>query len=198
MMKNLIRTASVTISMLGSILIVATLCIAQNNNAGVTSAAPKANTHIKEKYNKSKNETTVTLKTMALSNSMNHEFTRESEYTNLDLDVSFTYTGQQISKPAEAASLKFKSTAKEMHFQHGQNLVAVIDDTSGLILGPTNYSSSSQTFYFEEFLMISIPYETMKRIASAQKLAFQLGTRNIPITNDQLNDLRALTALMAP
>jgi hypothetical protein len=198
MMKNLIRTASVTISILGGILIVTTLCVAQNNNAGASKPESKANNHIKEKYNKSKNETTVTLKSMALSNSMNREFTRESEYTNLDLDVSFTFPGQQISKPAEAAFFKFKRTAKEMHFQHGQNLVAAIDDQSGLILGPTNYSSSSQTFYFEEFLTISIPYEAMKRIAGAQKLAFQLGTRNIPITNDQLNDLRALAALMAP
>ena len=193
-MKNLIRTASMTIGLL----IATSLCLAQNNNSGATRPEPKANNHIKEKYNKSKNETVVTLRTMALSNSMNREFTRESEYTNLDLDVSFTFPGQQISKPVEAASFKFKSTAKEMHFQHGQNLVAVIDDQSGLLLGPTNYSSSSQTFYFEEVLSISIPYEAMKRIGSAQKLAFQLGTRNIAITNDQLNDLRALTALMAP
>jgi hypothetical protein len=198
MMKNLMRTASASISILGGILIATSLCVAQNNNAGATKPESKANNHIKEKYNKSKNETTVILKTMALSNSMNKEFTRESEYTNLDLDVSFTYPGQQISKPAEAAFFKFKSTAKEMHWQHGQNLVAVIDDESGVILGPTNYSSSSQTYYFEEDLSISIPYEAMKRFASAKKLAFQLGTRSIPITNDQLNDLRAITALMAP
>ena len=62
--------------------------------------------------------------------------------------------------------------------------------------GPTSYSSISQTFYFEENMSISIPYAAMQRIASARTLAFQLGTRNIRGTDEQLNDLRAMAALM--
>src|SRR5205814_1922942 len=73
----------------------ATLCASQSTNSnGAAKSEAKPNSHIKTKYNQSKNETTVTLKTLALSNSMNREFTRESEFGNLDLDVSFIYQGK--------------------------------------------------------------------------------------------------------
>ena len=64
--------------------------------------------------------------------------------------------------------------------------------------GPTSYSSTSQTFYFEENMSISIPSAAMQRIASARTLAFQSGTRNIRVTDEQLNDLRAMAAPMTP
>ena len=54
---------------------------------------------------------------------------------NLDLDVSFTYQGKQLSKAVENATLKFKGTSKNQFWQKSQNLVAVIDDTSGVVLG---------------------------------------------------------------
>ena len=173
--------------------------LAQNPTGDTDSKAPvKANSHIRIKYNQSKNETTVTLKTMALSNSMNKEFTRESEYGQLDLDTYFTYQGQQLAKPAESLVLKFKGTSKNILWQRGQTLVAVIDDQNALLLGPTKYTSTSQTFYFEEILTITVPYEAMQRIASAKTLAFQLGTRNIRITDDQFQDLCAMVRRMAP
>jgi len=194
-MRYLITISHATVA----ILLAATLCASQNTNSN---SAPKpdakTNSHIKTKYNQSKNETTVTLKTLALSNSMNREFTRESEFGNLDLDVSFTYQGKQPSKAVENATFKFKGTSKNQFWQKSQNLVAVIDDTSGVVLGPTSYSSTSQTFYFEENMSISIPYAAMQRITSARTLAFQLGTRNIRVTDEQLNDLRAMAALMTP
>jgi hypothetical protein len=172
---------------------------AQNSKSDADSkTGAKTNNHIKVKYNQSKNETTVTLKTMALSNSMNKEFTRESEFGQLDLDVYFTYQGQQLAKPADSLVLKFKGTSKNILWQRGQNLVAVIDDQNALLLGPTKYTSTNQTFYFEEILTISVPYEAMQRIASAKTLTFQLGTRNIRITADQFQDLCALVSRMAP
>ena len=172
---------------------------AQNSKSDADSkTGAKTNNHIKVKYNQSKNETTVTLKTMALSNSMNKEFTRESEFGQLDLDVYFTYQGQQLAKPADSLILKFKGTSKNILWQRGQNLVAVIDDQNALLLGPTKYTSTSQTFYFEEILTISVPYEAMQRIASAKTLTFQLGTRNIRITADQFQDLCAMVSRMAP
>ena len=182
-----------------AILLAATLCASENRNSN-SSQKPdaKTNSHIKTKYNQSKNETTVSLKTLALTNSMNREITRESEFGNLDLDVSFIYQGKQPAKAVENATFKFKGTSKNQFWQKSQNLVAVIDDASGLVLGATSYSSNSQTFYFEEIMSISIPYAAMQRMASAKKLAFQLGTRNIRVTDDQLNDLRAMATMMTP
>ncbi len=172
--------------------------------AGMVAAAQpspqtgKPNPHIKSKYNKSKNVTTVTLKTLTLSNSMNREFSRESEAGQLDLDVFFTYPGEQLTKPAAEASLTFKSTQKNQIWQKGQTVVAIVNDETALVIGQSTYKSTSQTFYFEEFMSVSIPYDTMKKIAEAKSLRFQLGTRNISIKDDQLQDLRDLVSMMAP
>lgn len=75
------------------ILICATFGVTQKSVAARTQAKP--NNHIKTKYNQSKDETTVTLKTLDLSGSMNKEMTRESQFGNLDLDVSFVHKGKQ-------------------------------------------------------------------------------------------------------
>ena len=99
---------------------------------------------------------------------MNREITRESEFGNLDLDVSFIYQGKQPAKAVENATFKFKGTSKNQFWQKSQNLVAVIDDASGIVLGATSYSSNSQTFYFEEIMSISIPYAAMQRMSCAK------------------------------
>jgi hypothetical protein len=94
--------------------------------------------------------------------------------------------------------LTFKGTQKNQLWQQSQNLVAVIDDQTALMIGPTSYSSNSQTFYFEELMSASVPYDAMKKIAAARTLKFQLGTRIISIKDDQLADLRAMVARMTP
>jgi hypothetical protein len=192
-MKFQVRVAA----LIATILIASVFAFAQKITV-TTSTDAMPNNHIKVKYNKSKNETTVTLKTLSLSNSMNKEFTRESEFGQLDLDAYFTYPGQQLTKPAESMTLAFKATQKNQLWQRAQNLVAVIDDQTALVLGATSYSSNSQTFYFEELMKISVPYEAIRKIAAAKSLAFQLGTRNIRIKEDQLEDLRAIAARMTP
>ena len=194
-MRQLITIANVAIA----ILLVASFCASQNTNSN---SAPKPdakpNSHIKTKYNQSKNETTVSLKRLALTNSVSREIKSDSDFGNLDLDVSFTYEGKQPSKPVENATFKFIGTAKNQYFQKPQNLIAVIDDASGVVLGLTSYNSTSQTFYFEENMSISISYAAMQRIVRARTLAFQLGARNIRVTDDQLTDLRAMAAMMTP
>ncbi|HEY0348992.1 MAG TPA: hypothetical protein VGC60_12645 [Pyrinomonadaceae bacterium] len=183
-MRHLITISNVAVA----ILLAASFCASQNTNSN---SAPKPdakpNNHIKTKYNQSKNETTVSLKTLALTNSVSREIKSDSDFGNLDLDVSFTYQGKQPSKPVENATFKFKGTAKNQYFQKLQNLIAVIDDASGVVLGLTSYNSTSQTFYFEENMSISISYAAMQRIVSARTLAFQLGARNIRVTGDQPN-----------
>lgn len=170
---------------------------AQDPNApSKPEAAP--NKHIKVKYNKSKDITTVTLKTLSLSGAMNREFTRESESGNLDLDVEFTFQGQTLTKPAEELKFTFRGTQKNLIWQKSQTVAAVINDETALVLGQSTYSSQSQTFYFEEVMSVSVPYEAMKQIAAAKSLRLQLGTRNINIKDDQLQDLRAMVERMSP
>jgi hypothetical protein len=188
-----------TIIALTIILICSTLSVAQNANVK-SAAAPtqaKPNNHIKTKYNQSKDETTVTLKTLDLSGSMNKEMTRESELGNLDLDVSFIHKGKQPAANVDSATFKFKGLAKNPMFMRAQNFALVIDDATGLVLGTTSYSSNSQTFYLEEIMSISVPYQVMQRIAAAKTLAFQLGTRTVRLNSEQLADLKAMAAMMA-
>src|SRR6185503_12598405 len=77
----------------------------------------KAAKHVKVKYDKSKDLTTVTLNSMAVSSAVTKEVTRLSEATQLDLGVSFTHPGQQLSKPVDVLLMKFKSTSKYPVFQ---------------------------------------------------------------------------------
>jgi len=184
--------------MLISILFLPAVYSVGQTTGDASKTEPKPNSHIKSKYNKSKDETTVTLKTLQLSGSMNREVTRESEVGQLDLDLYFAHPGQQLTKPAEAVTLTFKGTQKNQLWQRGQNLIAVLNDQTALLLGTTSYKSNSQTFYFEELMAISVPYDAVRKIADAKTLAFQLGSRNVRIKDDQLEDIRALVAKMSP
>src|SRR6266481_7325604 len=108
-----------------AILFATSLCASQNtNNNSAPKPEAKTNGHIKTKYNQSKNETTVSLKTLALTNSVSREIKSDSDFGNLDLDVSLTYQGKQPSKAVENATFKFKGTAKNQYFQKPQNLIA--------------------------------------------------------------------------
>jgi hypothetical protein len=180
-----------------TIVITATFVASQNTNNNAKPDA-KPNRHIKTKYNQSKDETTVTLKTLDLSGSMNKEMTRESEFGNLDLEVLFIHKGKQPTRNVDAATFRFKGLAKNPMWMRAQNFALVIDDATGLVLGPTSYSSNSQTFYFEEVMSIAVPYEAMQRIAGAKTLALQIGTRTVRLTIDQLADLKAMAAMMTP
>ena len=194
------KTSVATPIALITILICSTFGATQNAN-GKSAAAPtqaKPNNHIKTKYNQSKDETTVTLKTLDLSGSMNKEMTRESEFGNLDVDVSFVHKGKQPTANVDSAIFKFKGLAKNPMFMRAQNFALVIDDATGLVLGLTSYTSNSQTFYLEEIMSISVPYQAMQRMAAAKTLAFQLGTRTIRLTSEQLADLKAMAAMMSP
>jgi len=180
------------------LLVLPSIAVAQKNSESDTRASSKAAGHVKAKYDKKKDLTTVTLKNMALGGAMSREVTNGGETSQLDLSAYFTHPGEQLAKPAEAAMLKFKSTSKYPAYQRGQILMAVVDDDRAVPLGDTSYSTNSQTFYIEETLTATIPYELMKRITSANKLKLFLGAREISLKQDQLEDLRELTRRMAP
>ena len=158
----------------------------------------KSAKHVKVKYDKGKDLTTVTLNTMPVSSAVTKEVTRISEGSQLDLSVSFTHPGQQLSKPVEALVMKFKSTSKYPVFQRGQNLMAVLDNDRAIPIGDATYSSRAETFYVEETLTGTVPYEIMKRIAGAKSVSFFLGARDVRIKEDQLDDLKEMTKRMAP
>jgi hypothetical protein len=160
------------------------------------SSDAKPNGHFKTKYDKSKDVTTVSLKTMALSSSMTKESTNVREVPQLDLDVYFTHPGQTKAAPANSLIFKFRSRAKAPAFQEAQNVLVVVNDETALQMGKTGYTSHSETFYIDEFLTIDFPDQALSRIASAKSIRLYLGPREIKISNDQLEDLKAIISAM--
>ena len=181
-----------------ALVVLPSIAVAQKNSETDTKAPSKAAGHVKAKYDKKKDLTTVTLKTIPLSGAMTREVTNVGETSQLDLSIYFTHPGEQLAKPAEAAMLKFKSTSKYPAYQRGQILMAVVDDDRAIPIGDTTYSTNSQTFYIEEFLTATVPYELMKRITSASKVKLFLGAREINLKQEWLEDLREITRRMAP
>ena len=181
-----------------ALVVLPSIAVAQKNSESDTKASSKAAGHVKAKYDKKKDLTTVTLKTIAFGGAMSREVTNVGETSQLDLSVYFTHPGEQLAKPAEAAMLKFKSTSKYPAYQRPQVLMAVVDEDRAIPIGDTAYSTNSQTFYIEEFLTATVPYELMKRITSASKLKLFLGAREINLKQEQLEDLREITRRMAP
>ena len=165
-----------------------------NKNKGESKSA----SHIKTKYDKSKDRTTVTLKSMDLGGAMTREVTNLGQGTQLTLDVSFTYPGEHPTKPVDSLTMKFTSRARYPVFQRGQNLMVVIDDQSAIPIGDTSYKSDAQTFYTDEMMSAQVPREIMERIRAAKSAKLFLGNREISFRAEQLDDLREIAVRMSP
>jgi hypothetical protein len=153
---------------------------------------------IVSKYDKSKDQTTVTLKKMAISSPLAQEVSDLQQVPQLDLEAYFTYPGQQLAKRAETITLVFRTFSKYAVFQRGQNLIGVIEGERALMLGTTNYTSNSQTFGIEEVLSISLPSEALERIANSKNAQIYLGNRQIPLKENHLEALRDMASRMTP
>jgi hypothetical protein len=187
------RIASITL-LLCLILTLSSFTPAQDDKK----PAPAKNKFLKTKYDKGKNLTLVSLKTLNLGGSMTREAQNLADVSQLDLDGSFTYEGAEMKKQAEAVTLAFKTFARYPIYQRGQNLVGVLDDDRALMLGGTDYKSNSRTFGIEEILSVSVPYDAMLKIRDAKTLKFILGAREIKLREKDHEALRELARAMNP
>ena len=184
--------------LLSLMLLASTLGVAVAQGPDKSKSESKAASHVKTKYDKSKDRTTVTLKSMDLGGAMTREVSSLGQSTQLTLDVSFTYAGEHPAKPVDALTMKFTSRARYPVFQRGQNLMVVVDDQNAIPIGDTNYKSDAQTFYTDEMLTAQVPREIMERIRTAKTAKMFLGNREIAFRSEQLDDLREMTARMSP
>jgi hypothetical protein len=186
--------ASVTL-LLTLVLVSTSFGFAQDDKQAAAKAKSK---YLKTKFDKGKDITTVSLKTISLSGSMTQEVGNLADVPQLDLDGSFTYQGSQMVKPVEATTLAFKTFSRYPVYQRGQNLVGVLDNDRALMLGATEYKSSSRTFGIEEILSISVPLDAMQKIADAKTVKFVLGAREIKLKEKDHEALRELARAMTP
>lgn len=166
----------------------------------------KKNGNISSKYNKSKNLTTVGLKSMALRESNDNK--TQSGYVQkiqMDMDAFFTYPGEKVEKPPEAVTLRFKVTANNYIFARPQTISVVLDEKieggNGrlLKLGDTDYKSDLKfNTVFEEYLMISIPSSVLGKIAEAKTISIFVGPYSFLLREKQVADLRDFANLAKP
>jgi hypothetical protein len=187
------RIASITL-LLSLILTLTSFTPAQDDKQ----SAKAKSKFLKTKYDKGKDLTTVSLKTLNLGGSMTKEVGNLQEVSQLDLDGSFTYQGAEITKPADSVTLAFKTFARYPIYQRPQNLVAVLDNDRALMLGGTGYKSNSRTFGIEEILSLSVPSDAMIKIRDAKSVKFILGAREIQLREKDHEALRELARAMSP
>lgn len=157
----------------------------------------KKNDHIVTKYDKSKNETTVRLKPIALTGLTDERPQLQDIPTHqMDLEISFKFSGQEMTKQVEAATLRFRVTTRAYFFLKGQNVIAVLDKNvkgkdRALPLGTTDYKSDLKfNSVYEEYLTISIPFAALVKIAKAETLDIYVGPVAYTLKAKQLQDLR--------
>jgi hypothetical protein len=154
---------------------------------------------ISKKYDKGKDRSTVTLKPMAITTSLAKEVTDLKQVPQIDLEVYFSYQGEQPSKPTETATLALHSLAANPVYRQPQDLIAVVNGETALMLGKTTYKSLSKTFMFEEIMSVDIPLDAMKKMSGAKTLQFYLAQqRELRLTDSQLEAIRDITSRMSP
>lgn len=166
----------------------------------------KKNNNISSKYNKSKNQTTVTLKTMALKDVMGERSpTGYQQRIQMDMDAFFTYPGEKLEKPVETVTLRFHATANVYNFARAQPVSVVIDEKvpggtgKVLKLGNTDYKSDLKfNSVYEEFMNITIPAETLAKIGEAKTVDIYVGSYGYTLREKQIADLRDLAGRTKP
>jgi hypothetical protein len=175
------------------------LSAAQNNETQPPKKQFNHKFQITRKYDKGKDKSTVTLKPMPITTSLAKEVTDLKQVPQIDLEVFFTYQGEQPSKPAETATLALHSLARSAVYRQPQDLIAVVNGERALMLGKTTYKSVSKTFMFEEIMSIEVPLDTMKKMSGAKTLNLYLAhQRELKLTDSQLEAIRDITSRMSP
>jgi hypothetical protein len=165
----------------------------------------KSSGRVTVKYDKSKDTTTVALKTIALTGlSQERQQAVNVPLHQTDMEAFFTYSGQQMTKPVETVTLRFRVVSQYNIFTREQPLVAALDKESAekgraIPLGTTKYSSNVKfNSVYEEVLTISIPADALKRVAAADSIEFYLGPIGYQLKESGREALRELASRLTP
>jgi hypothetical protein len=165
----------------------------------------KKSNNVSSKYNKSKNLTTVSLKKMALTGLQDEKPQAQEIPTHqMDMEVFFTHPGEQLDKAVENVTLRFSVATRAYFFMRPQPISVVLDEKiegAGrlLRLGDSDYKSDLKfNSIYEEFMAISIPAETLAKIAAAKTVAIYVGPSAYSLREKQIADLRELASRTKP
>ncbi|MEO6393965.1 MAG: hypothetical protein ABIP75_19080 [Pyrinomonadaceae bacterium] len=169
-----------------------------------TKSEPTKNKHLKFKYDKSKDTTTVKLDSMVLADLDRQRKQRGNipPYV-LNIEMTFSYPGKTVVKPVESFDILFRASASNFIFLKGQQIVVALDQGTdqgrALDLGMTGYKSTTEfNSVYAELMKITVTSAALEKIVKANQVDFYLGPDGFGITEKQMQDLRDLYAAMNP
>lgn len=166
---------------------------AQTPPAETAKTPPKSTSKINVKYDKSKDTTLISLKSMTIT-APSQEKSAGSNLPlhQMDFEASFSYKGQFSGPAVDEVLLRFKCVAGTYIFLRGQELIVAIDrqipgKDRGFSLGMTGYKSLSPKFnsVYEEIMEIKVPVDALKKFAQAEAVEFFFGPVTYKFTPKQ-------------
>lgn len=145
------------------------------------------------KYDKSKDTTTVTLKSMTLTR-VYQEKQRSQDFPlhQLDMTVFFTYKGQVPTQPVEEVTVRFNNLAGSYTFMRGQEVIVALDrlvtgKDRAFSLGMTTYKSNAPKFnsVYEEIMELNAPADAMVKLSNAETVDIYFGPLMYALTKKQ-------------
>jgi len=164
----------------------------------------KASSKVSIKYDKKKDLTTVRNKTFTITR-LGQEKTVANNIPlhQMDMEIWYSYEGQQPTKPVEDVNLIFRSVAGNNIFMRGQEIIVALDrEVQGkdraLGLGMTDYKSSPPKFnsIYEEVMTVKIPADGLKKMAEAGSVEIYVGPVAYLLTKEQHDVIREMSELL--
>ncbi len=160
---------------------------------------------VESKYDKAKDETSVFFNLIRIKGAENLDWQGTNVVTDerVDFSMYFTYPGQSLRTP-KWVGIGIASAAYEPKQYGDYNLTIIADNErlniGGMIVhnrGRTRYDARRPPVEFQMF-EAAIPYEQFLQIANARKVKLQIGYREIPLDNENLEAIRDLASHTVP
>lgn len=160
----------------------------------------KSKSNVIVKYDKKKNLTTVRLKELRISKLiLEKQASKDIPLHQTDLEIFYTYQGEKSTEPVAEINFRFYVSARNYIFLRSQTVMAALDSEDkekgrAIMLGNTDYKSEPPKFntVYEEFMVVKVPSEALKKMAEANSLEIYLGPISYPLTTEQLAAIREL------
>src|SRR5262249_50987036 len=125
----------------------------------------KHKSRIAMRYDRFKDQTTVTVGPYFLSNGMDLVMTN----SRFELMASFSCNSRTLQEPVKRATIGFLSSSKDWKFLNDQS-VYVLADGQRFDLGLAQRDSDLRMGGVSEILAVDVPYKTFAKIANSSKV----------------------------
>jgi hypothetical protein len=174
-----------------AVLLVANSALAQtaqpsSPNKEETKRSFKHNQNVEQKYDKFKDTTNVTLKLRLLGDIAD----------GLEVVVSHTFDGQKPITPT-SIPVMFMATNKDLKYALSHGLIFLADGER-IKFEDVKYNRLTVRDRFIEVMILTIPFNTLKKILAAKAVEAQLGKTEFVLSDEYLEALRDFASRVSP